>query len=96
MNLRIIGLILTGFGIGALLKDLLTDGDKKDVKDSGDRGSGSDPGKQDSAVATNNGRDRVVINNIYTRPKKKKPAAQMDKEVKNDQPSDINPKVNPE
>jgi hypothetical protein len=81
MNTRIVSLILVGIGLGALVKTFF-DEDKKHVKDSSDRGSGSDSGKQDSAASTTGRRDRIVINNVYSRDKRKKPAGVTDLEGK--------------
>jgi hypothetical protein len=81
MNTRIVSLILVGIGLGALVKTFF-DEDKENVKDSSHRSSGSDSGKQDTAAATAGRRDRIVINNVYSRDKRKKPAGVTDLEGK--------------
>lgn len=88
MNPGIVGLILIGCGIGALIKEFLTDGDKN-VKDSGNRSSGGGHGKQDPPTATNPGRDRIVINNVYDRPKKKKLVSELDNPPKKESKKDV-------
>jgi len=81
MNTRIVSLILVGIGLGALVKTFF-DEDKNDVKDSSNRSGGGDSGKQDSAAPTTGRRDRIVINNVYSRDKRKKPAGVTDLEGK--------------
>lgn len=80
MNPAIIGLILIGVGIAALAKELLGEEENKDAKNRSDRNGGGSSGKQNSTTNADSGRDRIVVNNIYGRPKRKT-AAELDKQT---------------